>query len=156
MFAAAMGLAILFKAIPTLYIVFKFAGAAYLIWLGYKMFAKDTKAMISGLKINEKSPLQAFWESVTVEALNPKTAIFFLAFLPQFTDPLASFPIWLQMLILGTIVNVVFSSADIVCVLLADRISVFLRNSRHAGKFAQKLGGSILIALGLNIALNRQ
>ncbi len=154
--AAALGLAILFKAIPVLYMVLKFGGAAYLIWLGFKMFTSKALLETTDLKIDTKSPRRAFWESVTVEVLNPKTAIFYLAFLPQFVDPNAGLAVWLQLLILGTIVNIVFSSADVLCVLLADKLTIFFKNSGSANRVASRLGGSILIALGLNIALNRQ
>ncbi len=154
--AAALGLAVLFEAVPTLYIALKIVGAAYLIWLGCKLFIGKSSLTTNSLQIEQKGPRRAFWDSIAVEVLNPKTAIFFLAFLPQFTDPSASFPIWLQLLILGTIVNFMFSSADVVCVLLADKVSVFLRGSRSAGRLAQRVGGSILVALGLNVAFNRQ
>ncbi len=154
--AAALGLALLFKAVPVFYFILKFAGAAYLIYLGVKMFRLKTSVSTVDIKAVQKTPKQAFWESVTVEVLNPKTALFFVAFLPQFSDPTAAFPIWVQLLILGTIVNIVFSSADVVCVLVADKMVNFLKTSQSIGRFAQKIGGSILIALGLNIALNRQ
>ncbi len=154
--AAALGLALLFQAVPVFYFILKFAGAAYLIYLGVKMFRLKTSVSTVDIKAVQKTPKQAFWESVTVEVLNPKTALFFVAFLPQFSDPTAAFPIWVQLLILGTIVNIVFSSADVVCVLVADKMVNFLKTSQSIGRFAQKIGGSILIALGLNIALNRQ
>jgi threonine/homoserine/homoserine lactone efflux protein len=153
--AAAFGLAILFKAVPVLYVVLKFGGAAYLIWLGYKMIMSKASLGGADVKVEAKSSSRAFWESVTVEVLNPKTAIFYLAFLPQFTDPGASAAIWLQLLVLGTIVNIMFSSADVLCVLLADKVTAYFKSSGSANRIAQRLGGGILIALGLNIALNR-
>ena len=154
--AAGFGLAILFKAVPILYVALKFGGALYLIWLGYKMFMSNLSSEKNNLKVDAKSSRSAFWESVTVEVLNPKTAIFYLAFLPQFTDPSTSLAIWMQLLILGTIVNIMFSSADVLCVVLADKVTKYLKNSDSANRIAQRIGGSILIALGLNIAFNRQ
>lgn len=154
--AAAFGLAILFKAVPILYVALKFGGAAYLIWLGYKMFRSKASLGKADLNIDVKSPRKAFWESVTVEVLNPKTAIFYLAFLPQFTDLNAGSAIWIQLLVLGTIVNVMFSSADVLCVILAHKVTTYFKGSGSANRIAQRLGGSILIALGLNVALNRQ
>ena len=154
--AAAFGLAVLFKAIPILYVGLKLGGAAYLIWLGFKMFMSKVSLGKADLMLDEKSPRKAFWESVTVEVLNPKTAIFYLAFLPQFTDPNAGSAIWVQLLILGTIVNIMFSSADAMCVVLAHKVTAYFKGSGSANRIAQRLGGSILIALGLNIALNRQ
>lgn len=154
--AAALGLAILFEAIPILYVILKFGGAAYLIWLGYKMFTAKSFLKTTDLTIDIKSSRKAFWESVTVEVLNPKTAIFYLAFLPQFIDPSAGLAVWIQLLILGTIVNIMFSSADVLCVILADKLTTFLKSSGSGTRVASRLGGSILIALGLNVALNRQ
>ncbi len=154
--AAAFGLAILFKAVPILYVALKFGGASYLIWLGHKMFTFKASLGSADLNVDLKSPRKAFWESVTVEVLNPKTAIFYLAFLPQFTDPNAVFAIWIQLLILGTIVNVMLSSADVLCVVLAHKVTAYFKSSGSANRIAQRFGGDVLIALGLNVALNRQ
>ncbi|WP_306115804.1 MULTISPECIES: LysE family translocator [unclassified Roseovarius] len=153
--AAALGLALLFKAVPVLYVALKFAGAAYLVWLGVQMIVSKPHAVERVPETKAKGPRRAFWQSVTVEALNPKTAIFYLAFLPQFTDPAASLPIWLQLLVLGTIVNIVFSSADVLCVLAADKITRMVRSSRAGGRILHRIGGSVLIALGVNIALDQ-
>ncbi len=154
-FAAAVGLAFLFEAVPPFYLALKFAGAAYLIWLGVTMFRSKRDANGSVQAIAQKSAKRAFWESVSVEVLNPNTAIFYVAFLPQFADLSASLPIWAQLLVLGTIVNVMFSSADVLCVLLADRISALFKSSGGANRLAQRFGGSILVALGAKLALDR-
>ncbi len=154
--AAALGLAVLFETIPVLYVILKFGGAAYLIWMGFKMITSGLNVDGATTALDPKSPKRAFWDSATVEILNPKTAIFYVAFLPQFTDPATALAIWIQLLILGTIVNIVFSSADVLCVILADKIMTMFRKSRKANHIAQRFGGSILILLGLNVALNRQ
>ena len=141
---------------PILYAAVKIAGAGYLIWLGYRMFiAKDTLASADPV-IDRTAPRKALPQSILVELLNPKTALFFLAFLPQFTDVTAAFPIWLQILILGTIVNVVFSATDIACVLLYDRAMRLLASSHTVARWAHRVGGGILIALGVNLAASRQ
>ncbi|MEO0771883.1 MAG: LysE family translocator [Pseudomonadota bacterium] len=151
-FAAAFGLAILFEAVPVLYTALKLVGAVYLIWLGLRLWMTRAEP----LELPQAKPTgRAFWQSVTVEVLNPKTALFFLAFLPQFTDPAASFPIWVQFLILGTVVNIVFSSADILCVLLADRVARVMRGSERAATWMQRVGGGILMGLGVKLALGR-
>ena len=154
--AAALGLAILFEAVPILYTVLKFAGAAYLVSIGVKLFFSRERIQTSVLEVDAKSPKRAFWESVTVEVLNPKTAIFYVAFLPQFTDLGAAFPIWLQLFILGTIVNFMFSSADVIAVVLADKVTSTLRRSASAAKIARRIGASILVGLGVNVAVSRQ
>jgi threonine/homoserine/homoserine lactone efflux protein len=154
--AAAAGLSMLFHAVPTLYLVVKVAGAAYLIWLGISAFrAAGASAAEVAPVTPRKSGRRAFAESIAVEVLNPKTAIFFLAFLPQFVAPAASLPVWGQLLILGTVVNAMFSLADIVCVLIAGRLIETLRHSSRAQRLAQRLGGTVLVGLGLHVALQR-
>ena len=153
--AAALGLAALFSLVPAAYLVLKLAGAAYLVWLGLRFLLGRTAVGSLPEDLVALSPRRAFWESVTVEVLNPKTALFFVAFLPQFVDPSATLPVWAQLLVLGTVVNFLFSSADVFCVLLADRIAATLKRSRTVERFARRLGGGILVALGVNLALSR-
>jgi len=153
--AAAAGLSVLFHAVPVLYTSVKLAGAAYLVWLGIRLIWQAREAS-PALRIEARSGPRAFLESIAVEVLNPKTALFFLAFLPQFTDPAAALPIWAQLLVLGTIVNVMFSSADLTCVLLAGAAVERLRRSSRAQRLARAAGGTILIGLGANLALQRQ
>lgn len=151
-FAAAFGLAALFTLVPVLYTVLKFAGAAYLVFLGVKLFITKNSVNIDAGELSKKSPKRAFFESMTVEILNPKTAIFYVAFLPQFTDVAAAFPIWLQLVILGIVVNLVFSSADVICVFLANKIATSFKKSPAANRFAERLGGGLLIGLGAHLA----
>ena len=154
--AAALGLAILFDAVPILYSGMKLAGAAYLIWLGFRfIFAKQALDTHSHPQVEAKSPYRAFWESATVEILNPKTAIFYVAFLTQFTDPTAPLPLWGQLLVLGTFVNAMFSSADLLCVILAERITVALQQSPTSSRWANRFGGGILVTLGVNLAITK-
>ena len=156
--AAAAGLSALFHAVPALYVVVKVVGAVYLIWLGVRMIWRAVgirKELINPISASTKSGRRAFVESVTVEVLNPKTALFFIAFLPQFVDPSASFPIWLQFLILGTIVNIILASADLVCVYFAGIIVDKLRRSNRVDRIMEGLGGGILVGLGANLALQR-
>jgi threonine/homoserine/homoserine lactone efflux protein len=152
-FAAAAGLSAVFHAVPTLYLAVKLAGALYLIWLGIQLFR--TKADLALPAIAAKSARRAFFESATVEILNPKTAIFFVAFLPQFIDASASFPVWLQFIVLGTIVNAMFSSADIVCVLVAGTVMARLKGSNRARQLMQRSGGAVLVGLGAHLALQK-
>ncbi len=153
--AAALGLAVLFNAVPMLYSGMKLAGAVYLVWLGFRfIFAKQALETHSRPQA-AKSPHTVIWQSATVEILNPKTAIFYVAFLPQFTDTAALLPLWGQLLVLGTIVNLMFSSADILCVLLAEKITVALQQSPTSSRLANRLGGGILVTLGVNLAITK-
>ena len=154
--AAALGLAVLFQAVPVAYAAVKLAGAGYLVWLGVGMIRAGGSLAAPDPGSVAGAPRRAFWQSVTVEVLNPKAAIFYLAFLPQFTDPAATLPVWVQLFVLGTLVNLMFSSADVACVLLADRMASALRGSARAQRLIRRTGGAILVGLGLNLALGRQ
>ncbi len=153
--AAALGLAVLFKAVPTIYMALKLAGALYLIWLGIRLFLSGGDQPGETFDTGTKSPRKTFWESVTVEVLNPKTAVFFLAFLPQFADANASWPLSVQLLVLGTIVNIMFSTADLLCVALAGAIAQRLKTSSVAGRLSRKIGGTVLVGLGIHLATSR-
>lgn len=152
--AAAAGLSVLFHAVPPLYVAVKLAGALYLVWLGVGMM-RSKAATGDILAVVAKTGRRALIQSITVEALNPKTAIFFLAFLPQFIDPAGSLPVWGQILILGTMVNLMFSTADIGCVLLAGAVSASLQRSTRAQLLLRRAGGTLIAGLGINLALQR-
>jgi threonine/homoserine/homoserine lactone efflux protein len=87
--------------------------------------------------------------------LNPKTAIFFLAFLPQFVDANAGLPLWAQLVLLGVAMNALFSFADIVCVVIAGFVMSRLKQSSGVQRMVRKAGGAILIGLGAHLALQR-
>jgi threonine/homoserine/homoserine lactone efflux protein len=152
--AAAFGLSAVFQHVPELYAVLKIVGAIYLVWLGVDLLRSRGSAA-EALTVAPKSAHRAFLESIVVELLNPKVAIFFIAFLPQFVDPTASLPVWLQFLILGTIVNFAFSSADIVTVLATSTVTNRVRRGGFGLKLARVLGGSMLIGLGIKFATDR-
>lgn len=154
-FAAAAGLSVLFHAVPVLYLVVKLGGAIYLIWLGISMFRQRPDGDAGIEAIRPKPGRRAFLESVAVEVLNPKTALFFLAFLPQFVDASAAFPVWLQFVILGAMVNLMFSSADVVCVFLANGMVNRLKCSGRAQQYLRRAGGAVLVGLGLRLALEK-
>lgn len=151
--AAALGLSALLAAVPTVYTVLKFAGAAYLIYLGIRMIlTKDREPGPVESPAAGKRP-KTLLQSITVEVLNPKTALFFIAFLPQFVDPAAALPIWAQMLILGVIVNICLSSADILVVFLTSSILGAVRRGQNRIRAMRWAGGSILAGLGVHLAL---
>ncbi len=153
--AAAFGLAVLLETIPVLYAIVKLAGAAYLIWLGIKSFTASEPS-VRPMVIKAKSCRHALRDSIIVGVLNTKIVLFYLAFLPQFTDGSASLPIWMQIFALGFMVNVMFSATDAVCVLLSARMTRILSASHSANRLAQWIGGGILIGLGVKLATSRQ
>ena len=154
--AAAAGLSTLLVAVPTLYFGVKFVGAAYLVGLGIALLrTRESDDRASGVVPERSVARRTFMHSVGVEVLNPKTAIFFLAFLPQFADPAGSLPVWLQLALLGAVVNLIFSAADIVCVLAADAILARLKQSRRTQRWLQRAGGGLLVGLGGHLALQQ-
>ncbi|MBA3516952.1 MAG: LysE family translocator [Rhizobiales bacterium] len=154
--AAAFGLAVMLEAVPALYAIVKFVGAAYLIWFGIKLFRSTQPVVMSTAQPELITRHRALRDSIAVSVLNPKTALFYLAFLPQFTDISALLPVWGQILVLGTIVNFMFSATDAVCVLVSERMTKLLIASQAANRFARRIGGGILVALGVNLAVSRQ
>jgi threonine/homoserine/homoserine lactone efflux protein len=152
--ATALGLSALLHYVPTLYVAVKLCGAAYLISLGVRMIGRrlEREALPDA---GRRTAGRAFVESISVELLNPKTALFFVAFLPQFIDPSADLPVAVQFLILGTIVNLAFSAADVVTVMLASTVLHRLRRYGRSQRIARIAGGSILIGLGTRLALAR-
>jgi threonine/homoserine/homoserine lactone efflux protein len=152
--AAAAGLSVIFAHSPTLFLIVKLAGAAYLIWLGIQMIRNRSLDRVPVLAA--KSASRAFAESVVVELLNPKTALFFIAFLPQFIDGAAFLPVWVQFLLLGLFVNFCFFAADIVAIFLADRILARMKRSARAVRLVRIAGGSALVGLGAHLAISRQ
>ncbi|MBN9515942.1 MAG: LysE family translocator [Alphaproteobacteria bacterium] len=120
--AGAIGVSALMLASAEAFAVLKIAGAIYLVWLGFKSFRESGLAIDT--KVAATGAARAFREGIVVEALNPKTAAFFLAFLPQFVDPSAG-PVWLQFVVLGLISVTLNTAVDVVVTFLAAR-------ARHA------------------------
>lgn len=149
--SAALGLAILFQTVPTLYFTIKLVGAVYLCYLGIKLFRRPEPISASAEILVSKTEFTAFWQSITVEILNPKPVIFFVAFLPQFADSTATLPIWTQLMVLGVMANLMFSVPDIVCVLLSSRITQLFKRSEASTRLVQKIGGTLLIGLGVKL-----
>ncbi|MEN5080915.1 LysE family translocator [Bosea sp. TWI1241] len=153
--AAAFGLSAVFKHVPELYLAVKLAGALYLVWLGIGMIRSRMGQSAESPPAPPKTVKRALLDSFIVEILNPKVALFFIALLPQFVDPAASLPVWAQFLILGTVVNFAFSSADLVTVFGASLVMKTMKASRAGFAFGRWLGGSLMIALGLKLATDK-
>lgn len=155
--AAALGLSAIFTHVPLAYMIVKFVGAAYLVWLGIKMIrqklAPEDMAHDTEMIGKTKSARRAFFESMTVEVLNPKVAIFFIAFLPQFVDAGGSWPVWAQFMALGAFVNICFSSADVMVIFAADRVAKGIKGMGRKLDLPAKLAGLTLIGLGARLAL---
>jgi threonine/homoserine/homoserine lactone efflux protein len=147
--AAAAGLSGLIAASVTAFTVVRYAGAAYLLYLGVrKLLERDQPqdALPSGRS-------QLFLKGALVQLLNPKIAIFFVAFLPQFVYSSRG-PVAVQILVLGTIFTLLAVLSDGAYVLLGGAVSGCLRTGRSARSRLAKLSGGVYIGLGLTAALS--
>ena len=152
--ATALGLSALLTYVPVVYLTVKLAGATYLICLGVQIIRGGRPAH-GQPTATPRSGRRAFMDSIGVELLNPKTAMFFLAFLPQFVTPTASLPITAQFLILGGVVNLIFSLVDVATELLASTLFRPLQRGGRGQRVAQVAGGAVLVGLGTRLAFDR-
>jgi threonine/homoserine/homoserine lactone efflux protein len=150
--AAAFGVSALIASSATAFTIVKYAGAAYLILLGVrKLRSRGEEDEAPELRA-EVSAGRLFWQGVVVNVLNPKTALFFLAFLPQFVDPSAG-PVAPQMLVLGTMLVGLGVMSDGTYALLAAGAGRKLRETAAARRRLDRLSGGVFIGLGLVAAL---
>jgi threonine/homoserine/homoserine lactone efflux protein len=151
--AGAVGVSALVLASAEAFALLKIVGAIYLVWLGIKTFRQSTIAV--DMRTEPTGIRRAFHEGIVVEALNPKTAAFFLAFLPQFVDPAAG-PVWLQFLLLGMVSVVLNTAADIAVVVMASRArSLALARPSLLRRLRQSAGLAIA-SLGVALAFARR
>lgn len=154
--AAAAGVSAVLATSALAFTVVKYVGAAYLIYLGVQAlrsagsrFAPSTTAPAAG------SAWQAFRQGVLIDVLNPKVAIFFMAFLPQFVRPEVGSTM-AQLVGLGALVIVVAIVVETAFVLTAARATEFFRSHRRASVWLDGLLGSVLIGLGVRLALSQE
>jgi threonine/homoserine/homoserine lactone efflux protein len=150
--AAALGLSALLAASALAFSLVKYAGAAYLIYLGIRTLLART-GPAAGERAAPKRLSRIFGQGMVVNLLNPKVALFFLAFLPQFVDP-ASASAALQMLVLGLIFFVVAFVNDVFYAFLAGTAGNWLRGSAVFGRVTRYTSGSVYIGLGVATAFS--
>lgn len=152
--AGALGLSALVLASAELFAALKFAGAAYLVWIGWRTLrsARDEPRPADVPALGAR---RAFREGVAVEALNPKTAAFFLAFVPQFVDP-AQGGVAGQFLLLGFVPVALNTLADIAVALAAARLREGAASRPRLVRRLRGISGGALVALGLGLALARR
>jgi threonine/homoserine/homoserine lactone efflux protein len=148
--AAALGLSAILATSALAFSVVKYIGAAYLIYLGIKALLSGAPAASTASPSSTK-PASALGQAVATGVLNPKVALFFLAFLPQFVEP-SHGHLFLQFLVLGATMAVLDTLYELALVLAFSRLrSRYLGN----GKFAlwqSRVSGVVLIALGVRLA----
>jgi threonine/homoserine/homoserine lactone efflux protein len=149
--AIASGLAALLRALPLAYEIVRFAGAAYLIWLGVQAL-RGKAGPTSGKPLERESEWAVFRQGAITNILNPKVALFFLAFLPQFVDP-ARGSVALQIVVLGCLFNVSGTIVNIAVAYLAASAGRWLGARGHVERIFRWLTASVFIGLGLRLAL---
>jgi threonine/homoserine/homoserine lactone efflux protein len=149
--AAAAGLTGLIAASVTAFTVVKYAGAAYLVYLGVRKLLERPEDEQPEVLVTGRSRL--FLKGALVQLLNPKIAIFFVAFLPQFVHSSRG-PVAVQILVLGTIFTLLAILSDGAYVLLAGAVGSWLRTGRRARSWLARFSGGVYIGLGLTAALS--
>jgi threonine/homoserine/homoserine lactone efflux protein len=151
--AGGLGISAVILASAQLFSVLKLAGALYLVCLGIKTFHEAGSLPQS--QIGPSGARLAFRQGVVVEALNPKTAAFSLAFIPQFLDPAASHPAF-QFMLLGLISAALNTFADIIVVAMASTAHTTLVRKPHFIRRLRQGSGIFIAGLGISLALTRR
>jgi threonine/homoserine/homoserine lactone efflux protein len=147
--AATVGLSALIASSAAAFDVVKLVGAAYLVTVGVRRILSRDEG--ERLPEDEHTPLrQLYAQGAIVNVLNPKTALFFLAFLPQFVDPSGS--VTLQIAILGLLFAMIALLSDLCYALLADALAGRVRRSGRAARVRRFASGAIFVTLGVSAA----
>jgi threonine/homoserine/homoserine lactone efflux protein len=147
--AATLGLSAILLSSALAFNVVKYLGAAYLIYLGIRKLM--TRSEVEEQAVQRDSLRRIFLQGIVVATLNPKTALFFFAFLPQFVDPARN--VTLQIFVLGVIVVMTAIVTDTLYALAAGLAGRWLRGNRGFLRFQHALSGVVYIGLGLTAAL---
>lgn len=154
MTASLAGAGAILAASATLFTILKFAGAAYLIWLGIQLWrAKPSLDRLNGGKFADARPGRMFWNSYVVTALNPKSILFFVTFVPQFVD--STRPALMQFVILEATFLPLAAFVVLLWALLAGEMHVRFRRPATMRR-VNRLGGTCLIAAGVLAATFRR
>jgi len=150
-FAAAAGVSVILAQSAMAFAAVKYLGAGYLCFLGIRMILdarSDETISVAGLR-PARNP---FWQGILTEVLNPKTALFFLSFIPQFVNR-AHGRVFLQFVLLGILSVTLNTAADIAVTLLAGPLGQRIRGSARFRRRQRTLTGTVMIGLGAYLAL---
>jgi threonine/homoserine/homoserine lactone efflux protein len=152
-FAAALGVSIILAKSAMAFAAVKYAGAAYLCYLGTRMIVDAHREKLNSENVipdlqRTRNPL---WQGVATEVLNPKTALFFLSFIPQFVSR-ANGHVFLQFVMLGTISVALNTTADLLVIALAGPLGNRIRSSAIFRRRQRTVTGVIMIGLGTYLA----
>lgn len=151
--AAALGVSVILAKSATAFATVKYVGAAYLCFLGVRMIldARRDRANSDVPAETLKPARNPLWQGVATEVLNPKTALFFLSFIPQFVAR-SEGHVFLQFVTLGTISVVLNTTADLIVIALAGPLGERIRSSATFRRRQRTVTGAIMIGLGTYLA----
>jgi threonine/homoserine/homoserine lactone efflux protein len=151
--AAALGLSLVVAQSAVAFNLVKYLGAAYLMYLGIRLLLRKDQGLALE-PVASEGPRRALLEGVVVEALNVKTALFFLAFLPQFVSPAE--PLVPQLVLLGSVCVALNTLVDVIAVLTADRVLASGAARAVRARLLTRISGVTMLALGTYLALARR
>lgn len=151
-FGAVFGLSIIISKSAFLFDLIKFAGAGYLIYLGIKSLSAKAPVDNTPENVMQAAPMTLLKQGIITNVLNPKVAIFFLSFLPQFIDPAAGQVQW-QLLILGLWFAVQGTFVLLLIASLVAKTSNFIKQNPTFWMLQEKITGLILVGLGVKLVL---
>jgi len=152
--ALTMGLSQLFLSAPKLYTAVKYAGVVYLLYLAYRAFFSNGNGAMLATSGDRLANVRIVRQAMTLCLLNPKLAVFYIAFLPQFTDP-AGASMAVQLFVLGLTFAVIGLTVFCVAILCIAPIGAALQSSPHFWKWQTRVSGSVLGAMAIWLAIAR-
>lgn len=154
-FMAIIGISAVIAASATLFSIVKYVGAAYLVYLGIQAILAKTPSDPTAARALPITAQKAFRQAILAEVLNPKTALFFLAFLPQFVHP-ENGSVALQLMVLGIVFVLLGLLSTVIFAVSAASLGNFLRRNPVVLKWQGKVVGGIYCALGVRLALQER
>ena len=151
--AAALGISVVLAQSATAFSFVKYIGAAYLVYLGIRLLTRKSEELVA-TAVSPQGSRRAFFEGILVEVLNVKTALFFLAFLPQFVN--AGEPLVPQLVMLGSICVALNTAVDVVAVFAADRLLASKAARATRARLLTRISGVTMVGLGAYLALAKR
>lgn len=152
-FAAAVGLSMILVSSTLAFGLVKYIGAAYLFYLAYQALQSSGFEFIVESSNQRETAFESFKQGIIIDILNPKVAIFFMAFLPQFVRE-NSGPVSFQLIYLGLLVIAVAIVVETAYVLVADKISERIRSSKRLSIWLDRAVGAMFVTLGIKLAIS--
>jgi len=152
---AALGLSAILATSALAFTAVKWVGAAYLIWLGIQALCSKGAHLSVKDQTSPKSLKKIFQQGVLVAVLNPKVAIFFLAFLPQFVDAGAG-PVSAQLFLHGSLIIMVAAFVEPPLVIVGGKITGYLNNNTHISRWMDRGLGALFMWLGIKLATSNR